>query len=103
MSETRGPITHDLEAWPVPYADVCRGVKRAELRKDDRDFRIGDYLRLREFDPVKGEYSGRWLMHRITHIVRDSRSGLQPGYAVLSISECMAKGTVLPPVPLERL
>lgn len=36
------PITHDLKIYPEFFSAVCTGVKRAELRKNDRDYRVGD-------------------------------------------------------------
>lgn len=90
MPETRGPIDHNLKTWPESYKGLCRGGRRAELRKDDRDFRVNDYLRLREYDPATMEYSGHWMMFRVTHVVRAPNPGLQPGYAMLSLSECLA-------------
>lgn len=35
---TREPITHDLKIYPELFSAVCTGVKRAELRKNDRDY-----------------------------------------------------------------
>ncbi|EOW6872049.1 DUF3850 domain-containing protein, partial [Cronobacter sakazakii] len=29
-------MTHNLKIWPEHYSAVCAGVKRAELRKNDR-------------------------------------------------------------------
>lgn len=77
-------MVHHLKTLADYFALVLRGEKTFELRKDDRDFAVGDCLRLDEFSPEEG-YTGRWIEAHVTHILRDF-TGLEPGYAVLSIS-----------------
>ena len=43
--------THELKTWPEYFAPTAAGVKTFEVRRDDRGFRVGDRLRLREFEP----------------------------------------------------
>jgi hypothetical protein len=78
---------HYLKTWPVPFEAIWRGDKSAELRRDDRDFRTGDTLVLREYRPESDDYTGRWKCAVVTHIIRpdDGFPGLESGYAVLSI------------------
>jgi hypothetical protein len=57
MSGGPHPQTHDLKTWPVPYAAVRDGRKCYEVRYDDRGFKVGDYLRLREYD-LATSYTG---------------------------------------------
>ena len=77
-----GVVTHELKIWPVWFGVVVSGVKRAEVRRMDRDYRVGDTLWLRECSA--GEYTGRDAHTTITHITR-SIPGLDPEYGVLSI------------------
>lgn len=49
-------MIHDLKITPKYFDDVWNGIKRFELRKDDRDYQIGDTLLLREWDGEK--YTG---------------------------------------------
>ena len=81
--------THDLKCWPEHFGPVVEGVKTVELRKNDRDYQIGDYLLLREFRPNQphqgpGSYTGRIARVRVTHITRGF-PWLAPGYVAMSI------------------
>jgi Domain of unknown function (DUF3850) len=68
MSETSEPKLHDLKSWPDYFSAVADGRKTFEVRKDDRDFIVGDYLRLREWDPQTKAYTGREVERKITYI-----------------------------------
>lgn len=60
--------THELKTHPEPFSRVRSGIKKAELRFDDRDFLIGDTLLLREWKPRAKRYSGRFERRKITDI-----------------------------------
>lgn len=79
---------HDLKILTQHFVDVKSGRKKAELRKDDRDFAVGDMLILREWE--NGQYTGRRLTATITHILKDF-VGLTDGWAVLSIKKIGGK------------
>lgn len=58
--------------------------KRFELRKDDRDYKVGDVLRLNEYKD--GKYTEESCFRIITYILRDCPGyGLQDGFVLLSI------------------
>lgn len=79
-------MTHTLKIAPRWFDAVERGEKRVEIRKDDRGYRVGDVLVLREYDQAHADmpYTGYHLSVRVTHVLRDV-GGLAPGYAALSI------------------
>jgi len=66
----RDPKLHELKIHPEHFANVKAGRKTAELRLDDRDFRIGDVLLLKEWKTRAQEFSGREIRKPITHITR---------------------------------
>jgi hypothetical protein len=84
---------HELKTWPEFYRHLVSGEKTFELRKDDRGFRVGDVLWLREWqrlsvNPTTGEYTGRESRYRVTYVL--SGIGIEPGYVVLGIAALAA-------------
>lgn len=80
---TREPITHDLKIYPEYFSAVCTGVKRAELRKNDRDYRVGDTLHLTETPRGSCHQTGEFINVKITHIADVGE--WMPGYVLLSV------------------
>lgn len=74
---------HPLKTWPEPFGHIWAGSKKAEFRKNDRDFRVGDVLILLEWYPDKKQYSSREIHADVTHIM--STFGVPEGYVVMSI------------------
>lgn len=75
--------THDLKTTQ-PYFDALKnGQKRFEIRKNDRDFQVGDYLHLQEYDAEKG-YTGKDLFFKVSYILYDDMF-LQDGYICMSL------------------
>ena len=77
---------HELKTWPK-YFDVVRmGRKRFELRKNDRDFKVGDTLYLREWNPATDDYTGRSLRVKVRYLLKDAKFlGLDEGFVIMSI------------------
>ncbi len=75
-----GAIQHDLKTLPQYFEDVATGVKKFELRIDDRNYSVGDMFVLREWD---SEYTGRYFVESIGYILRDCpQYGLKKGYCI---------------------
>jgi hypothetical protein len=60
-------MIHTLKTWPTYYAAICDGRKRFELRRDDRDFQVGDCLVLQEWEPDRQVYTGEMRSMRVTY------------------------------------
>lgn len=56
--KTRRPKTHTLKLWPQFFGPVADGSKPFEIRKNDRDYRVGDTLVIQEWCPKKREFTG---------------------------------------------
>jgi len=78
-------IYHKLKIIPPYYDDVVNGIKKFELRKDDREFKVGDYIILKEFIPEKAQYSGRECKVKIKYKLSEI-IGLLEGYCILGIT-----------------
>lgn len=50
---------HILKCWPNSFRAIARGEKRADYRKDDRGFEVGDVLVLQMWEPVADRYPSR--------------------------------------------
>ena len=77
-------MTHELKTISPYYEAVESGVKMFEIRKDDRNFNIGDTLELSHWDDSVGGYDGDWIAVTVTYILRDTRF-LPLGYCCMSI------------------
>jgi ASC-1-like (ASCH) protein len=83
---------HDLKIWPEYFAAVVDGTKTFEVRRNDRNFRVGDIVELREWEQDAtprhdvGAYTGRSTFRTVTYVLVDG-DGLEPGYVVLGLRE----------------
>jgi hypothetical protein len=112
----RSPVTdfkgenmsiHHVKSWPHQFAAVSGGYKTAELRKNDREYNIGDVMVLHEYDPATGVYSGRTADVEITHkldkdnLCAVSKLALSDEYAVLSVKLIKEIDDITSSAPIE--
>lgn len=74
---------HELKTWPEMFELVFAGRKTFEVRPDDRGYSERDMLRLREWRPDTGEYTGRELSVLVTLVVRGKP--LPDGFCAMQI------------------
>lgn len=86
LFDERDPIEHELKTWIVPFTAMWNGKKTFEFRVDDRNFREGDTLRLRETLPDGREYTGRELSRVVTYVLRGGMFGLPIGYVIMAVA-----------------
>ena len=73
---------HRLKTETEYYQAVERGVKKFELRKNDRGFKVGDFLYLQEV--VNGEHTGRnFAPLEVKYILHGGQYGLEEGYCIM--------------------
>jgi hypothetical protein len=115
-------ILKELKTDPTPFWDTWHGKKTHELRYDDRNYSVGDHLLLREtkytahemalgnvhidlklyvlgYEEHPLEYTGREILAKVTHILRDKDGiyGLKAGWCILSI-EVLSRISTAPEV-----
>lgn len=71
--------THELKIIPEWFAAVLLKMKTCEIRLNDRDYKVGDELILKEYN---GVFTGKKITCVITHIL--SGWGLKKGYVAIS-------------------
>lgn len=76
------PKTYKIKLAAGFYEDVAAERKTFELRKNDRNYRVGDILELMEY--MNGRETGRILKAQITYKLEDY-TGLVEGYCILGI------------------
>jgi len=72
---------HHLKTETEYFQAIERGKKKFELRKNDRNFQVGDMVYLEE--TVNGTYTGRTLTPiEIMYILTGGKYGLEEGYCI---------------------
>lgn len=79
---------HELKTWPQYWDDVAGGKKPFEIRQNDRDFRVGDYLLLRKWDPKTEAYIDPdrcWLVRRVSYMTDAGCPFLPANFVVMAM------------------
>ena len=79
--EPRGQQIHEIKLGTEFFDDALSNKKTFELRKNDRDYRVGDLLEMKEY--ANGAETGRTLTKYISYILEDY-TGLAEGYCILA-------------------
>lgn len=84
---TLPPDHHALKTWQPFFDDVLAERKTFEIRQDDgRNFKVGDALILCEWDVGEADYTGRFVVRRVTYLFRgDGWLGVESGTVVMGI------------------
>ena len=77
-------MEHELKIHPNHYKDVLLGLKKIEIRLNDRNYQERDLLILNEWDPTSKKYTGNQVIRKVNYIVSDV-PGLNPDYVALQI------------------
>jgi hypothetical protein len=82
-------VAHDIKCIQPFFNYCCSGKKTFDLRKNDRNFKEGDTLILREFDEKTCYHTGRMKAFDITFVLNDEFEGIEKGYCIMSIKMMM--------------
>lgn len=67
---------HYLKTWPEVFEKVISGEKTFEVRKNDRDFKVGDYVKLQEYSFDSGYSKRETSWFEITYILKGGQFGI---------------------------
>lgn len=76
-------MTHDLKIQKQYFKEVISGSKKFEIRKNDRNFKVDDYLLLREYDGQAR--TGRHVVAKVTYIFYGGLFGVDRDYCIMAI------------------
>lgn len=80
-------MIHELKITPEYFEAIAIGKKTFEVRANDRDYKVGDYLALNEYDASGGSYTGRSCMVYVDYILKDENY-CKSGYVIMGIKPC---------------
>jgi hypothetical protein len=86
-----GPMLHNLKTWPEFYTAIEAGEKTFDIRKDDRGFKVGDFLLLFEYLSEEKTFTGRVQFVEVTYVLKGGQWGIVDGYVILGIKICTAE------------
>lgn len=82
----------EKKTWPDLFEKMLRGEKIFDVRLADEEYKEGDILVLKEWDPETEEYTGRVLEKEITFAIKtkdikfwDKEEVDKYGYVVVSL------------------
>lgn len=81
-------MTHELKIHPQYFKDVMLGLKHFEIRYNDRGFREGDVVILKEWDGDSLTYTGKYVK-RVIFNVYHSLPGLEQGYVIFQMRKLL--------------
>jgi hypothetical protein len=87
IPEQRHPTVHHLKCRCLFYEDILSGKKTFEIRRNDRNYQVGDILMLKEWDDTcdmeDGHFTGREVQRLVVYMTGFEQ---KPGYVVMGIT-----------------
>jgi hypothetical protein len=74
---------HLLKCTQPYLRDIMTGMKLFEVRRNDRDFKVGDTLELREWDG--NDHGQSHIEARVVYVLQGGQFGIEPGFVVLGL------------------
>lgn len=77
---------HDLKCHPHFFAAIVAGKKTFEIRRNDRDYRVGDTMTLKEFDPSYGNTGAKAGPFEIVYLMTaEDFPAILPGFVIMGL------------------
>lgn len=85
LEDNKMVTVYEMRVFPENFKAIKEGKKKFEVVKNDKNYNVGEYIDLREFDIGKG-YTGEMLCLKIVYMMTSNQvEGLKDGYCVLGI------------------
>ncbi|UPW82747.1 DUF3850 domain-containing protein [Lysinibacillus sp. Ag94] len=81
------PMTHELDSYIEQFEDIVKGLKTFMCGFDNRSFRVGDILKINEYDRDAILYTGRFVEVRVTYLQQGGENGLPEDFIIMSIKK----------------
>ena len=78
-------MTHTLKTWPEYFHAVITGHKTFEIRKNDRNFKQGDTLLFKEWNPDTEKYTNRQHTMEVCYVLEGGQFGLEEGHVAMGL------------------
>jgi len=80
-------MTHRLKVAPEFWGDLYSGAKTFEIRKNDRDYQVGDFLELNAYDKSQDKFINTYktLFFKVSCVF--NAFGLQDGFVCLGLKQ----------------
>lgn len=74
---------HDIKCHPLHFLPSAEGRKQFEIRKNDRNYKVGDTVTMHEYEYDHGDkWTGRIVSGRIVYLDDFAQ---QPGFVVFGV------------------
>lgn len=77
---------HELKTINPFFEHLWSGSKDFEVRKNDRDFKVGDRLKLVEYVEAKN-YVPRYILKDVKYILKGGQYGIANDYVILGLKD----------------
>lgn len=88
IDDSKENTTHELKIAPEYFKAVVEGIKTFELRYNDRNFKVGDRLILKEYEQLfdmEYRYTGKEITKEVSYILEGGQYGLAKNFVILAI------------------
>lgn len=81
------PMTHELDSYPEQFEAILQGLKTFMCGFNNQSFRVGDKLKINEFNPETILYTGRFVEVRIIYLQEGGANDIPKDYVIMSIKK----------------
>ncbi|MDC6267747.1 ParB/RepB/Spo0J family partition protein [Lysinibacillus fusiformis] len=81
------PMTHELDSYSKQFEAIKAGLKTFMYGFNNQSFRVGDKLKINEFDYDNQVYTGRFVEVRVTYLQEGGEDDIPEDYVIMSIKK----------------